>query len=761
MEVKEETRVTELRRELQEVLTTEPVDYAQILELSTELAKLDPENVRFFADAGLISRLGRELVSRKETALAELVKNAYDADSTSVDMVFEDADLPGGNLEISDNGTGMTRESLIEGFMRLSSMAKVLEPISPQFERQRAGRKGIGRFAVQRLGQRVVITTQTYSSSLALRIAIDWDRFEGGKDLSNVASQVEQVEKKCEEGTTLLIEGLRDGWTDAAVNRAYRYVSDLLQPFPLTARMEKNKADPGFKVNVFRQVGEDIQTIADEESQFLDYALAKIEGVVDEDGRGYWSIESRKFPDINELVLPIGSDPDDPVKKFLWLRDIRLRAYYYISQVGLLPHLLDRPIRNFLDEQGGIRVYRNGFRVLPYGEYGNDWLGMDQAQARRKILPPLSNRNVYGFIEIFDPAGEVFEETASREGLIENPAFEELQNFASRILRAATLRVASARDRKPIASGREDQIENPPEERIREATRRLREAGTWSKVGRFLEEVEEIDKGLDEMERERRALLGEIGMLRVLAGLGIVISEFTHEIRQLVPGVIVAARELATQLKEPPLAEIASDLHQSVQRFRTYASYFDQTVQENVSRDLDTQELGDVVQRFVRVMRSAAERTGTAIEKNVEGIDLHTIPMHPSEWVSILFNLYSNAQKAIKRMGRQGRIYVCAGRSGDQVHIEFADNGDGIPAEYADRIFEPFFTTSIPSGGAFDSSEDMQGSGLGLKIVRDIVEGYGGRVTLVDPPQGYVTCFRVEVPLAKDNDLNGFEQKAL
>ena len=89
MEVKEETRVAELRRELQEVLTTEPVDYAQILKLSTELAKLDPENVRFFADAGLISRLGRELVSRKETALAELVKNAYDADSTSVKMVFE------------------------------------------------------------------------------------------------------------------------------------------------------------------------------------------------------------------------------------------------------------------------------------------------------------------------------------------------------------------------------------------------------------------------------------------------------------------------------------------------------------------------------------------------------------------------------------------------------------------------------------------------------------------------------------------------
>ena len=121
------TRADDLRETLQEALRQSPPDYARVLALSTELAKLDPDNVRFFADAGLISRLGRELVSRKETALAELVKNAYDADATSVDMVFEDAEEPGGTLEIVDNGMGMTRGDLVEGFMRLSSNIKVRE----------------------------------------------------------------------------------------------------------------------------------------------------------------------------------------------------------------------------------------------------------------------------------------------------------------------------------------------------------------------------------------------------------------------------------------------------------------------------------------------------------------------------------------------------------------------------------------------------------------------------------------------------------
>ena len=149
----------ELLVALQKALQQDKVDVSHVLALSTELAKNDPDTVRFFADAGLIRRLGYELVSRQETAVSELVKNAYDADATIVDLIFSDTDMPGGTLEIQDNGTGMTREDLVEGFMRLSSISKVREPISPLHKRSRAGRKGIGRFAVQRLGERLTVTT--------------------------------------------------------------------------------------------------------------------------------------------------------------------------------------------------------------------------------------------------------------------------------------------------------------------------------------------------------------------------------------------------------------------------------------------------------------------------------------------------------------------------------------------------------------------------------------------------------------------------
>ena len=162
----------EIRSELQQILQNEPKNYSKILELSNQLTKFDEENVRFSIDAGIIDRLGKELVARHETAVSELVKNAYDADATKVTITFKESYDVGGVLEIEDNGLGMTKEQLINGFMRLSSSDKLHFPRSPRYDRKRAGKKGIGRFSSQRLGTKLTIITQTLESEKALRLII-------------------------------------------------------------------------------------------------------------------------------------------------------------------------------------------------------------------------------------------------------------------------------------------------------------------------------------------------------------------------------------------------------------------------------------------------------------------------------------------------------------------------------------------------------------------------------------------------------------
>ena len=748
--------VAALQEELRGVLAQSPPDYARVLALSTALAKLDPENVRFFADAGLVSRLGTELVSRKETALAELVKNAYDADATRVDALFEDADAPGGRLEISDNGTGMTRETLIEGFMRLSSTIKEREPRSPRYGRQRAGRKGIGRFAVQRLGRHFEVTTQTLDSARALRVRIDWDEFTGGTDLTSVASRIDEVEKTRPEGTILVIEDLRDGWTDATIRRAFRYVSDLLQPFPLKALTQdaeaRVEADPGFEPHFFRSADGDVETVADEQGQFLDLALAVIRGRVDEDGRGQWSVSSTQFPEADEPLVPIGRDPDDPASPFLDLRDVEFRAYYYIESPGLIPRASRKTIREWLLKQGGVRVYRNGFRVYPYGEPTNDWLGNNYIESKRLILPPFSNTNFYGIVELTDPAGVRFEETASREGLVQNRAFEELATFVQRVLRAGVLRVAEARNRRTVAPGREGQVEAPPKERVVEAARLILEGSGGDEATK--EQAEAILRGVEEMARAEAVLLNELGMLRVLASLGLVIGEFTHEIRHILPAVVSDAWLLKDALEGEPGGELASDLHANVSQFQTYASYFDRAVRDNASREVEPQEVGGVVEEFARVVARAAERRAIKITTDVEGAGLFSTPMHASEWSSVLYNLYSNAQKAIAReKPTDPRVLLRAGRAEDTVFVEMADNGDGIPEENTERVFNAFYTTSTASGDPFGAGDDVAGSGLGLKIIRDIAHSYGGQVYTAPPPPSYRTLFRFEVPRAKPEDF--------
>lgn len=123
--------------------------------------------------------------------------------------------------------------------------------------------------------------------------------------------------------------------------------------------------------------------------------------------------------------------------------------------------------------------------------------------------------------------------------------------------------------------------------------------------------------------------------------------------------------------------------------------------------------------------------------------------------------MFTNSRKAIARAkSNPGKILVTAGRGKNNVYIDFVDNGDGIPSENRNRIFDAFFTTSyITSPGRNtndDEDEDLLGTGLGLKILKDIVTSYGGEITLVGAPRGYSTCFRIEVPVASKEQLDAY-----
>lgn len=760
-------KILDLKEKLNQELRKENSDNDLILSLSHQIAKLDENRVRFSVDAGIVNRLGKELVGRHETAVSELVKNAYDADALEVKLTFENARQEGGTLHIEDDGVGMNRVQLINGFMRLSSADKIHNPISTRYKRVRAGKKGIGRFATQRLGEKLTIITQTQESVLALKVQIEWKDFETDKDLLLIANEIELIPKERDEGTTLIIEQLRDRWSDAMIKRAYRYTSDLLQPFPLSKKKkadEKKRTDPGFQSTYYRKDGEEEYKIIDEEEAFFNHALAEIEGYVLDDGQGCWALKSKKlnFP---EEVFLIGKERDDNHSKFQYLSNIHFKCYYFIYDSKLLPPKTGSFIRSVASERGGIRMYRNGFRVLPYGEKGNDWLGLDASVRRRVILAPHGNINLFGFVEVSDQKGEVFNETSSREGLIENKAFEELTEFTYRSIVTAILKIAEIRNKKRKTSQKDwvKKGDETPEEKVDDAISDLENIVSDSvKYGDLKTDSEgasidpemfkgllgRIKEGREQEKKAREVLIEENNMLRVLAGLGLVIGEFVHEIQQFLPAFDTDINYLRKVVSDSVKAlGRVNRLDENLKGFTTYTSYFYESISRNVLRELEPIELRDVVNDFERVIENDIERSGFSFHKPVfEDYDLWTVPMHKSEWASILFNFYINSKKAIKRAGSKGEIFIRCGKENEKVFLEFSDNGDGIPPENEDKIFDAFFTTTSAASQYDKADESMTGIGLGLKIVSDIVESYGGEIFVHTPYKGFKTTIRVELP---------------
>lgn len=770
----------QIRDELATILANDPQNYTKILELSSKLVSFDVDNVRFSVDAGVIDRLGTELVARQETAVSELVKNSYDADARKVILKFEDSDSIGGTLFIDDDGLGMTKEQIVNGFMRISSTDKLRNPLSERYNRKRSGQKGIGRFAVQRLGEKLTITTQTKESEKALELTIEWKKYKGDIDLVNITNKIISVEKQKEEGTTLKIDGLRDRWSQAAIKRIYRYVSAIIQPFPLSKLIEENDndseeiekkelIDPGFKT-IFKKVeGSKEVIIADESLMIYDHALAEIEGWIDKNGLGIYNIKSERL-DIDETG-EIGSDPDNMSIPFSKLRMVKFKAYYYIYKVNLIPKMHESSIIKLSRTSGGIRLYRNGFRVLPYGEPGNDWLNLDESVKKRSILPVHGNLNFFGFVELTDSENK-FNETSSREGLIENQSLIQLQNFVYRTLMTAVIKVAEVRNVK-IVSGqqKEGKLYEKIEVRIKDIAHTLealdleleKEEGNIQVKRKRRKKIQKLKKDIEkvaELQKEETSkMLKEKSMLRVLSSVGITIGQFIHEVRDYVINMESDVKFLLEKLRsDAVLTERLLILDKNITTFKSYTSYFDNVISQNVVRELIPIEIQNRAEYFWKSIHGDAIKSDITFNIPIRnGAYLYTRPMHPSEWSSILFNLYTNAKKAIKRTKGSGEIKIECGLENNSIFLEFSDTGDGISEENEEKIFEEFFTTTSPNTlDEIDESNEITGTGLGLKIVKDIVSNYRGSIQVVSTKGGFNTCIRIEVPQATDKELDDY-----
>ena len=682
-------------------------------------------------------------------------------------------------LEIRDNGSGMSKDDLLEGFLRLASDLKVRSPRSPRYKRQRAGRKGIGRFATHRLGDRLILTTRREADSSALRLIVDWTGFTAGKALNDVPVTLENTDMSGH-GTVLRIESLFDEWSDAQIRRCWRGVLALQQPFPVAPIDAKPDADPGFTVKFLRedQLFRDETIVADLQTEILDHLHAVIELKIDSAGIPTWRISRNRFDDPFDWQRVFEDEPNKKVSSCTYLKNVWMKAYYVVLDPALLPSLVFARVRDELTNRGGIRLYRNGFRVVPYGDPDNDWLRLDETYVKRSVLVPAANRNFFGVVEVKDVDGIFFEEHTSREGLIETAAFIELKEIVSTVLITAATRIGAGRGRKTKAGNKSRQPTDSREnlERLKAAVLATKTAA--EKVGHSsqfpstptsevlelvqhaetaAEIVDEAKKGIEEAQAE---LADETSMLRFLATLGMTTAEFSHETGMTFDAFrLDFDRVLDVALKaaedDAQFVAQARRARSMLSRLDALTSYLNDLASARSARGIRPIGLSKTIERFYGGIRQQAESQSVSLAIEIPPYDpLFAVPMHEAELASVLLNFYTNAVKALKRSGNKRNILIIADRADEAepyVRLRFCDTGDGIQDEYRERIFDPFFTTrAAPSGGAPDP-EHARGTGLGLWIVHQIVTNVGGQVLLETPPPGFATCFEVRLPAEDEN----------
>ncbi|EOX4432436.1 ATP-binding protein [Vibrio alginolyticus] len=762
---------TLLKKELQNLIATEDAElnYGKILEIASKLSTHDTENVRFSVDGNLVKRLGEQLVAKKTTALSELIKNSYDAEASKVDVIFENTEEPGGTITIIDNGNGMTKKDLINGFMKISTSDKEDTPVSPVYKRARAGRKGIGRFSAQKIGRRLTVVTRTSASEPYLIVDIDWDEYRSKTNLLTISNRIFESDEDYgfDQGTKLIIADTKEVWSEQNQSTAFKYISSVIRNTPI--QLSDGIVDPGFSPTFYTKIpiSGELLPISTDKVEFLSEALAHINAKVLESREIEIEIKGIKGLDFNDTYLLSVEEAD-----ILKAADFKFNAYYFVFGIKD-----SRYLHTYVNENGGVKLYRNGFYVAPYGGKFNDWLGLDDSVRRRKILPPHANTNFIGGIDITDIDGKLFDETSSREGLIENRQFDVLREVAYDVITSAVSRIAAEQGKKVTASQsgfvKKDKT---IEEKLQDNQSKLRntakkiidssepdtqdlfgnsEAGQGAEVKIDSNISMELQEGLSAQEEYIKELIDEKNMYRVLSSSGLAIGEFTHEIQLYLNALTLNGKQLRRAVSDNAEAiDSAIKIESNIEMLVSYTDFFTDTIRNNSQRTKEVLELREVLKGFFDAMRPTLERRAYQFITEFDGDDFWTRPMHISEISSVCMNLFTNACKAIARSSSSpGKIRVALSTADDSHIMRFEDNGDGIPKENWGKVFGALFTTEKSIGAYSNESHQMRGMGLGLTISQNIVEGFNGEISVVEPSEGYKTCIQVVIPKAKEVEV--------
>lgn len=698
----------------------------------------DNRTLRWRFDVSTFRLIGRDLITDRVTALFELVKNSYDANAQNVNVIFENvgAGKTDSLIRIEDDGYGMSFEDIRDKWMVIGTSSKRSQPYSPEpYNRKCVGEKGIGRFAVDKLGDKVSIITKNTGTDKWLKVDVDWSSYFNEPqeredirlftDVENAYSYSE-AENQNISGTRLVITSIREPWTKKEIEHLLHEISKIVSPFAnLSYPFKVRVVAPEFGIDQ-----EPVRTMDD-----FNNATISLKIDFDEDKKLQQSIyyDKEKNAFVHRLI---------PFKSF---GGIRMRIYYFDESAR-------RKYRNDFpnDPIDGFKVYRDGIIATPFAETNEnpdqkrDILGIDK-RVWQDIFSRIGTREFLGVIDITKKGNPQIIDATNRQDFVDNDEYREMKKFIITQLNALQdykvemrkakrdnaqegLQTASD-DINSLMDAINEMVAQKPELKptVDPLIKQVRKTGRSVKTA-----INEQKKALEDFTRKENIYMSIMSLQQFAINITHAVRTTLNQIRDRVEFFY---RYYPNPEEEEWFSLYAKEMFERFKVLNRVINYMLSYSQSNL-----TPEEVDLKATFEEILNDYNDvfsREGITLQTGFP--DKLVLNANRQFFRDILQNLIDNSVKAMTES--QQKVIRCSYEvRNEMLEILVSDTGVGIPTEDREQVFALYYTTTEKQGGA----------GVGLYIVKTRVQSLGGSVSVIDSEFGEVgTTIKITIPFKK------------
>lgn len=698
----------------------------------------DRGTLRWRFDVSTFRLIGRDLITDRVTALFELIKNCYDANATEVTVTFDkvgtfsDQSL----IVIEDNGCGMSFNDIRDKWMVIGTSSKRRSPYSSMpFNRRCVGEKGIGRFAVDKLGETLCILTKQVGTDKLLNVNINWSDYysisqketETTKFFTDIENTYQYVptDDITSSGTTIKVSKIHDTWSKQDIIRLLRETAKIVSPFEqFTYPFRIHVVAPEYQIDAwaddYKIDASKLATLSCE----ITSKNGKQECMLFDETTGTIKVHSTEIPIFG---------------------GISMKLYYFDG------HARDAFRRKFPNAQiDGVKIYRDGIITTPFAEHEEnqdrkrDILGIDK-RLWISLFDKVATRELIGVVNITKDDNPQIIDATNRQDFSDTPEYRALKQFILDQIYAFDQYKVYMRDRKRSIETKKIQKAGKDISNILTKVREI--TNSRPELSELLDPLKQLAKKTEkeiavaikeQKDSEEERTRHENMYMRIMSRQEDAIN-VTHAVKTSMGKIERQANFFNERFPNEKLNDYfilyAKQIYREmVQLNRATDEIFDYSKTNLPFTDIDLKQL---IEYLVQSYASRFEEQGIKWEVLVE--DNLVINCNEMIFYDIVQNITDNAVKSMQTS--EVKKYRCTVKAQEEkLLMDFSDTGCGIPVEKREWVFGIYNTTT----------EEQGGGGIGLYAVRLRVNALRGKVYVTDSefaPLG--TTIHIELPFKK------------